>query len=513
MTRTRVAVAGPNRHSTEAGSVVAELGGNAVDVTLAAMCAALVSEPGISSFGGGAFVTVAPPDSPPVTIDGSVAMPGRGRDRSAFGKGLEPLWLEYAGGIDLDVGAGSVGVPGTLVALEEAHRRYGRLPWREIVAPAARFARDGFRVGRAAGTYLALAGEPLFSRDPAVRAAIHRPDGGLVAAGDVMRLPELADFLDRVAVEGSAALFAGETAAALVAMLEQGGGLLTRQDLDSYEALVRPALTTRIDDWTWSTNPPPAVGGPVFTAMLLARPPTAHGRFGVGELIQVQRAVLGYRVRELDVAADRAAAAEAMLDSVRSGGSLALGGSPSTVHVSGVDADGVACAVTASAGYGAGLVAPGTGIWLNNCLGERELNRRGPHALEPGERLVSNMTPTVGRRDDGTTLAIGSPGADRIATAVFQTVLGLLDGLPIGEAIDRPRLHLNVGENGQVLAVQHESDLVIPAEARAVAGDVPWVEYPPRSMLFGGVAAALHLPDGELQAAADARREGSTLVG
>lgn len=510
MIRTRVAVAGPNRHSTDAGSVVADLGGNAVDVALAAMCAALATEPGISSFGGGAFVTVAPAGGPPVTIDGSVAMPGRGRDRSALGKGLEPLYLEYAGGIDLDVGAGSVAVPGTLVALEEAHRRYGRVPWREVVTPAIGFARDGFRVGQAAATYLALSGGPLFGRDPDVRAAITRPDGAIVGRGDTMRLPALADFLERVAREGAAALFAGETARALVDMLEAGGGLLTTADLESYRPLVRPALTTRIDDWTWSTNPPPAVGGPVFTAMLLARPPAG---FGVAELIAVQRAVLSHRVRELDLAADREAAAEAMLATVRAGGIGGLGGSPSTVHVSGVDEAGGACAVTASAGYGSGLVAPGTGIWLNNCLGERELNRRGPHALEPGERLVSNMTPTVGRRDDGTTLAIGSPGADRIATAVFQTVLGLLDGLPIAEAIERPRLHVNVGETGRVLAVEHEADLEVPAAARAAAGEVPWVEYPPSSMLFGGVAAALHLPGGELEAAADARREGAVLVG
>jgi gamma-glutamyltranspeptidase / glutathione hydrolase len=510
MIRTRVAVAGPNRHSTDAGSVIAELGGNAVDVALAAMCAALASEPGISSFGGGAFVTVAPAGGPPVTVDGSVAMPGQGRDRAALGKGLEPVWLDYAGGIDLDVGAGSVAVPGTLVALEETHRRYGRVPWREVVAPAAALARDGFRVGRASGTYLALAGKPLFSRDPDVRAAIHRPDGQVVAAGDEMRLPELADFLDRVAVEGAAALFAGPTAHALVDMLEAGGGLLTMRDLESYRAVVRPALTTRIDDWTWSTNPPPAVGGPVFTAMLLARPRAGSA---VGDLIAVQRAVLTYRVRELDLAVDQEAATEAMLATVRAHGPGGLGGSPSTVHVSGVDDEGGACAVTASAGYGSGLVAPGTGIWLNNCLGERELNRRGPHAQEPGERLVSNMTPTVGRRDDGTTLAIGSPGADRIATAVFQTVLGLLDGLSIAEAIERPRLHVNVGETGRVLAVEHEADLEIPASARAVAGEVPWVQYPPRSMLFGGVAAALHLPDGRLEAAADARREGAVLVG
>jgi len=124
--------------------------------------------------------------------------------------------------------------------------------------------------------------------------------------------------------------------------------------------------------------------------------------------------VLRYRLDHLDVAADRRAAAQRLLDLVGSEGIAALGGPASTVHVSTVDADGCACAVTASSGYGSGVMTPGTGLWLNNCLGEPELNRRGMYSLPPGERLASNMAPTVGRTAGGGVLAIGSPGADRI---------------------------------------------------------------------------------------------------
>jgi gamma-glutamyltranspeptidase / glutathione hydrolase len=158
---------------------------------------------------------------------------------------------------------------------------------------------------------------------------------------------------------------------------------------------------------------------------------------------------------------------------------------------------------------------PGTGIWLNNCLGERELNRRGRHALAPGERLVSNMTPTVGRHDDGRVLAIGSPGADRIATAVLQVVLGLLAGDSLTRAIERPRVHVSCDDEGTPVTVEYEADLELDGSQLPQpvgSADLPWREHPAESMFFGGVAAALRGSDGRLEAAADPRREGAVAV-
>jgi len=517
---TDVALAGPNSYAVQAGGQVAALGGNAVDVVLGGMFAALVSEPGVASLGGGGFVTVAPPGAAAVTVDGSVTMPGSGRPASAFGRGMTPLYLGYGGGTHLDVGHGSVATPGTLVALETAHRRYGRVPWSEVVAPAAELARTGFRIGRAAGNYLSYSGGPLFGRDPAAAAALTGPDGRALGTGDTMRLPELGDFLDLVIKEGAAALHGGDVARALVADMEAHQGLITEADLRDYRAVVRPALQARIGGWQWATNPPPAVGGATFTAMLMLldggeRP----SRVDLAELIAVQRAVLAGRARRLDLAPDRVEAAEQLIAEVAAAGPGWLSGSASTVHLSAVDADGLACAMTASSGYGAGVGVPGTGIWLNNSLGERELNRRGPHVLAPGERLISNMTPTVGRHEDGRLLAIGSPGADRITTAVLQVVLGLLAGDSLTTAIERPRVHVSLDATGEPIAVDHEADLNLAGGAdlgdlvvaRAAAG-LPWREHPPHSMFFGGVAVALRGPDGRLEAAADPRREGAVLI-
>jgi gamma-glutamyltranspeptidase/glutathione hydrolase len=224
--------------------------------------------------------------------------------------------------------------------------------------------------------------------------------------------------------------------------------------------------------------------------------------------VAVQRAVLRHRAAELDVATDRARAGQALLDGVVAGGQKWLGVAPSTAHVSVVDVEGFACSVTASSGYSAGVTIPGTGVWLNNCLGEHELNRNGLHSLAPGERLASNMAPSVARRPDGAVLAIGSPGADRITTALAQVLASFAHGgYDLQEAVDRPRVHLSRATDGTEV-LHHEDDLVLPPVA-----DLPIKKYPPRAMFMGGVAAALREADGTLVGAADPRRSGAVALG
>ena len=209
-----------------------------------------------------------------------------------------------------------------------------------------------------------------------------------------------------------------------------------------------------------------------------------------------------------DVELGRPVAQDRPLDGVMAGGQKWLGVAPSTAHVSVVDAEGFACSVTASSGYGAGVSIPGTGVWLNNCLGEHELNRGGLHSLAPGERLASNMAPSVARRPDGAVLAIGSPGADRITTALAQVLASFAHGgYDLQQAIDRPRVHLSRGPDGSEVLHQ-EDDVVLPPTI-----DLPIKKYPPRAMFMGGVAAALREADGTLVGAADPRRSGAVALG
>jgi gamma-glutamyltranspeptidase/glutathione hydrolase len=506
----RVAVAASNQLAAAAGVQLAAVGGNAVDAALAAGLVAMVCEPGICSLAGGGFVTVQPADGLPAwTVDGNVEMPGRGLPAYRFGRGVSDVTTGYGGGVTMTIGYGSVATPGALAAVGEAHRRYGRAPWREVVAPVVAAARDGFPLGSASVYYLTETHDSIFGWHPDSRAALHSEDGRLLPVGAPVRIPHLADSLELISDIGASALYVGELANLIATDMAEHEGVLTAADLAAYEPIVRPALTVDLGGWTLATNPPPSIGGPALAAMLAlmeGRPRGAWTAEDVAHLVAVQQAVLSYRIDHLDVAPDRVAAARELLDLVAAGGLAAVRGSASTVHVSVVDDEGAACSVTASSGYGSGVMTPGTGLWLNSCLGEPELNRGGLHALPPGERLPSNMAPTVGRHRDGAVLAIGSPGADRITTALLQTLAGFANGgLSLEDAIARPRLHVRHLDTGPL--VDYEEDLELPELG------LPTRTHHALSMYFGGVGAALRSADGSLLAAADPRRAAVVAVG
>ncbi len=481
-----LAVAAPNEAAADAAEQVALAGGNAVDAALAAALVAMVNEVGVVSLSSGGFVTVQPGDGRPAyAVDGWMNMPGRGRASTEDSGSTWDVSTAYGGGVDITIGPGSVAVHGSLAAFGEAHRRDGRLPWHEIVTPAVEVARGGYRLTSAARYYLDYTHDDIFGWDTESRAALHDADGGLTTGRIVM--PDLIASLELIAAVGPDALHRGELAELISRDVTERGGLLSHADLAAYEPVVRPALVSRAGGWVLSTTPPPSVGGICLTAMLrllLGHP--GENPLDPDHVVQVQRAVLGHRLAVLDQAPDLVAAAGEFLERVDHD-HLAVLESGSTAHVSATDRSGTACAVTFSSGYGSGMIAAGTGIWLNNCLGEQELNPAGLHAAVPGTRLLSNMAPTVARRDDGSTLAIGSPGADRITTAIAQVLAGYLSGLSLHEAVNRPRVHVHrPGRPDEI--VKRETDL---------------------TMYYGGVGATLVDADGHLVAAADPRREGA----
>ena len=302
--------------------------------------------------------------------------------------------------------------------------------------------------------------------------------------------------------------YRGEIGRRISDHVRAGGGMLTMADLDAYRPDIRPSLLVNMQNWEIATNPPPAIGGANLAAMLLTYGTDAMegwSRKQIMRLIQTQRAVMRYRSARLDVADDVEEPAAAMLELALDGDMIPAWSSGSTVHTSAVGVDGSACAITASSGYGSGEMAPGTGIWLNNCLGELELNYRGLDAGPPGRRLPSNMAPGIARSSE-TVLAMGSPGADRITTALHQFIVNFLQlGLSLDEAIAHPRMHLRIDGEKQDLAVEPGFDLP--------ALDIGVTEFSDINMYFGGVVAALARSNGKLEAAADPRREGGTCIG
>jgi gamma-glutamyltranspeptidase/glutathione hydrolase len=494
------AVASSTGIAATAGTEIAGAGGNAVDAAIAAAWVGVIAEPGICAPGCGGFVTVWAPGEAPLTIDGYVAMPGRGAPPDRFGGGTRTVHLEYGGGVTMHVGHGSVGTPGGPAALQLASERHGRLPWAELLEPAVRVARDGFPLSSASRYYLGYSAGPVFGWHPDSHAALHDGDGALLDEGALVRIPHLADSLARIAEVGARDLYVGDLADAIAGDMDANGGLVSRADLEAYRPIIRPALMGSAGAWTVATNPPPAVGGAVLQAMLAlmdGRPSGTWSEADVAHMVSVQSRVLGFRREHVDTREDSESAMGELLGAFRS---------PSTVHTSAVDADGLACSITMSAGYGSGVMVPGTGLWLNNCLGEVELNRRGLHVWPVGARLVSNMAPTVARRGPGgEVLAIGSPGADRIPTAILQVLINHASGgMTLQAAVDHPRLHIEETDQGPRVAAE-------PGLPRPQV-DLPWRWFERRSMFFGGVGVAARLEDGRLDGAADPRRAGAVAI-
>jgi gamma-glutamyltranspeptidase / glutathione hydrolase len=499
----RVAVATTSQLAADAARDVAEIGGNAVDCALAAALLTINTEPGVCALGGSAFITIWSDGEDPITVDGNVAVPGKGLADADRGKGAVEISLAYGGGITTLVGPGSVSVPGTLAAMEDAWKNYGSAPWREIFEPTIRACRNGFPLSRACRYYLGYSGDIIFGRSKDGHQALHRDDGSLLDAGDSVTVPHLADSLDAIASEGARIFYEGEIAQAIAAHCQDGGGMLTLEDLRSYRAIERAPLVSKIGDWHLATNPPPAIGGAVLTAMLLACADLDIERWdakALARLIQAQRACLDFRQRRLDLAENVGEEAAQLINSARNGRLLSRWTSASTVHTSVVDDSGNGCAITASSGYGSGEMPDGTGLWLNNCLGEIELNRRGLDAGPPGARLPSNMAPSVARRD-GAVLAVGSPGADRITTAMQQFLINYLQiGMPLADAIAHPRVHVDT--SGEEIQLKAEPNLDLPQI------DLPVTVFPGLVMYFGGVGAAVFDSDDGFHVAADPRREG-----
>lgn len=502
---TRAAIAAPNALAAQAGIDVVAMGGTAVDAAIAAHAVTYVTEPGIVSALGGAYVNVWPADGEPQVIDGNCEMPGRSAAPGRFGGGLRAIPLDYGGGITIGAGSGSAATPGSFAAYQLAHERFGRASWRDILAPAISAAREGFVLGQAAGHYLQLTGHGLWSFDAETKAQ-HFDGADPAGPGTRMTNADLADTLELVAHEGISELYTGSIGHAIAAHVTATGGLIGRDDLAAYRPVIRPASRAVIGEWDVALNPPPSIGGPVLTAMLRL---IAERGMAAATLVDIQEMVLGYRAEHLDRATDLRAAGTELLLALETTGLESLPTSKDTAHVSVVDSDGNACAITTSAGYSSGVTVPGTGLILNNCLGEPELNRLGLHALSPGTRLASNMSPVTARSASGVTLAIGTPGADRITTALAQ-VIGrhCLNGADLAAAIDAPRLHVELTASGARAHYEPDDDLAAGvASARVVA-----VEHEQLDMYFGGVGAAYGTDSDELGAAADPRRAAATAV-
>ncbi len=495
-----------------AGVHIAEAGGNAVDAAIGAALVAMATTPGMVGLDAAGFVTVWPADEEPHVIDGYTVMPGKGIDPEAIGGGGVEIEMDYGGYTRTIVGFGSVGVSGGIAAFSEAHERWGTVPWRTLFEPVINHVSAGFALPGSSANYFTSSHDAVFGWLDHARPFVHRPDGSPMQVGDTVRMPDLVGTLRALADDGAATLYGGDLGQVLAAGIQAGGGILTTTDLAEYSVVDRVPTRASVAGWHIATNPPPAVGGSVLAALVLAVS-DADIHTDMEELtaawVETQDIVLRFRRDKLNSASDRFAVARDLLDAAGQRDLARLNGPPSTVHISAVDDFNNACSITVSSGYGSGAMVEGTGVWLNNALGELELTGGVYHGLEPGQRLMSNMSPTVARHDSGELLALGSGGADRITTAIGTVLVGhFLSGLSLEDAVMMPRAH--VEDFKGVRLVAHEPGLPLPPDA------VPHLErreLGTLDMYFGGVHVAARLANGSLVGVGDPRRNGSTAIG
>lgn len=488
----RGVVAAGHPLSAEAGADALRAGGNAVDAALGAMLTSFVAEPLLTGLGAGGYMLVVTPAGEATLLDFFVEAPGRGAD-AARRAPLVPVDVSFGDAVQrFNVGAASVGAYGVPAGVHAAAERFGSLPLADLAAPAARHARQGVEVTPEQGYIFEILAPILASTAEA--SALLAPEGRPLRAGERCVQPELAEALERLARDGPAPFYTGEVADAVVARLAAEGGSLTGADLEAYAVLDRAPVRVAYRGREVLTNPPPSAGG-ILLAYALAVLDSAPGPPPLAAVIDAMERAHGERTPEFLAGLARPDFLETFLAD-------RLG---STTHISVLDADGWACSVTCSNGASSGVVVPGTGIHLNNMMGEEDLNPLGFHRHPPGRRMPSMMAPTVVLGEGRPELVLGSAGSNRIRSAILQTIVGVVDhDLAAGPAVERPRAHL---EAGTLYA-----EPGVP-EDELEASNWPLARFRALNVFFGGVQAAERdAATGAFSGGGDPRRGGAAVV-
>jgi gamma-glutamyltranspeptidase / glutathione hydrolase len=443
----RAAVAAGHPATVDAGIEILDDGGNAADAAVAASLASCVAETVMTGLlGGGHAIVVS--DGEIRTLDFFVAVPGLG----AAQRPVELERLEVPFGIELvhySVGIGSCGVPGVLAGLGELWRRDGSLPWARLVEPALRLAREGVDMPAAHVSCLEMLA-PVMTMSEGER--IYAPSGRLLQTGERLQQPGLVAALEAVSEEGAAS---ATLDTALLALMEERGGLVTREDLNSYKPAWGEPGRIEVRSFELASR----IG--------LASPLPALARLEGTDPVSLARALANGSDRSGD-----------------------------TTNITVVDGDGNAVVLTTSLGLGSGDWLPGLDLHLNSMLGETDLLVGD---LTPGRRMASMMAPTLAFDGDGLALGVGAAGGTRLRSALVQVIAGILDDdLSARDAVERPRLH-PVGD-----VVHVEPGFAEPVLAALGAAGFTVRPWPSLHHYFGGVSAV-----SRSGAAGDPRRSGS----
>jgi len=500
--------------TSRAAAEILAAGGNAFDAAVAALCAACVAEPLLVSLGGGGFLLARSGSGKASVYDFFCQTP---LHRRPVGEtDFFPIHAKFGPDAqEFHVGMGAIAVPGLVAGMFRVQRDLGRMPMAQILHPAIDLARRGVRVD-ALQAYIVRILEAILRADAAVFDLFESPGhaGELIGEGELFRNPAMADALENLGQSGESLFYRGEWARQLAADSRARGGNLGLDDLSHYRVERREPLRFTFRDAQCLINPPPSPGGCLIAFALTLLQDFLPATVGWGEPQHIHALVRALQAASAARAESggEAGAIRRLLDLdslARWRGDIQWHSlfSRGTTHISIADADGNLASLSASNGEGNTYVLPGTGIILNNMLGEEDLNPGGFHRWREGSRLVSMMSPMIAQAADGGLLALGSGGSNRIRSAITQVLINVLNfKLPLADAVLAPRLHLE----GQKLSIEAGYDApALQALHEEMANVHAW---PSTNLFFGGVHSVRITPEGEFEGAGDPRRAGAVAI-
>jgi len=490
---------------SEAAAIVLEEGGNAFDAVVAAGFAAAVAEPALTSLGGGGLMLgYSSERGQAAFFDFFVDTPGRGLQKKGGQPDFFPLVVDFSGSSQIfNIGLGSVAVPGVLKGLLHIHKRLGYMGLADVIHPARELAL-GHLLNNQQAHFLHLL-YPIMTLTGRGR-RLYEAGGQYIEEGDTLVNSDAADFFEQLCLEGDESFYRGEIARKIGEEMRDGGGLLTADDLAAFKVLERDPLSVPYRNYQFLTSPDPSMGGTLIgLALCLSAGGAAPDyKWGSGEYLLSSVALM----KEVERLRSAGITSPASLKTFLADG-LAVASSREnmrlfsrgTTHISVADAAGNCAGMTCSNGEGSGYFAPGTGIMLNNMMGEDDLHPDGFHAAEPGERVFSMMSPSLLMQDGLVELVIGSGGSKRIRTAISQVLMQVTDfNRTLQEAVDAPRLYLD----GDCLQLEPGfSEQAVESVRRVVQVNL----WDRKDVYFGGVHAVIPGVGG----AGDNRRGGSVV--
>lgn len=497
----RGVVAAGDKNSAQAGADILKEGGNAYDAALAVMLAAPICEPVFTSLGGGGFLLGLEEGKDSVLYDFFVEVPKKRFKEPEF----FPIYVDFKSAIqEFHIGAGSVAIPGLIKGIEKVHKEKCTMPLSKIIEPALKYAKEGVYLSSMQASFVKLL-EPIFKSTKSSKDLYCYDGENLIDETHLFKNPEYAMFLETFAKEGARFFYEGEVASEIEKISKENDGLILKEDLKNYQCIKRKPIDFKYKDYEIITNPPPSGGGILiaFALKLLEQSNLKEFRSFdyVKNLIEIYSTANDFRKEHVDeflhdenlkelISNDRLIRNFCTTMSSR----LNLWGN--TTHLSVIDELGNAVSVTTTNGEGSGHVIQGSGIMLNNMMGEEDLNPHGWFAWEEGIRLPSMMAPTAVLKNGKPKLILGSAGSNRIRSAITSTIINNLEyKMSLDDSINSPRIHF---EKGTVCIEPNLNEEII----KEIEKHYKVQYFDDLSLFFGGVQAV----NGDLEGGCDSRR-------